>query len=72
MPLSIIKCLVLHRSVNKPQWSYMYNNCRLSVTDDMRDLGVTRSKAKEFSTNAALVVSKAYRSSGALDRGIIR
>ena len=34
----------------------------------MRDLGVTRTKAQEFRTNAALVVSKVYRSSGALLR----
>ena len=31
-------------------------------------LGITRTKAQEFSTNVALVASKAYRSSGALLR----
>ena len=63
--LSIVKCLVLHCGVNNPQWAYKCSNCPLPVTDDLRDLGVTRTKAQEFSTNVALVASKAYRSSGA-------
>ena len=65
-PLSIVKYLVLHCRINNPQWAYTCSNCPLPVTDDMRDLGVSRTKAQEFSINVALVASKAYRSSGVL------
>ena len=68
LPLSIVKCIVLHCSFKNVQWTYTCSNYPLPVTDDMRDLSVTRTKAQEFSTNAALVASKAYRSSGALLR----
>ena len=68
MLLSIVKCLVLHCSINNPQWAYTCSNCPLLITDDMHDLGVTCAKAQEFSTNVALVAPKAYRSSGALLR----
>ena len=54
--------------VNNPQWAYTSSNCTLPLTDDMRDLGVTRKKALEFKTNVALVASKAYRPLGALLR----
>ena len=46
MPSSIVKCLVLHCGVNNPQWAYTSSNCSLPVTDDMRNLGVTRTKAQ--------------------------
>ena len=79
MSLSIVKCLVWRCGIKNPQWAYTSSNCPFPVIDDMRDLGVTHIKAQEFSTNAALVASKAYRSSGALlrsfrssDCGIIR
>ena len=66
MPPSIVKSLMLHCGVNNSQWAYTCSNCPLPVNNDMRDLGVTRTKAQEFSTNAALIASKAYRSSGVL------
>ena len=50
---------MLHCGVDNPQWAYMCSNCPLLVTDDMRDLGVTRTSAQEFRINAALVASKA-------------
>ena len=66
MPLSIVQCLVLQCGVNNPQRAYMCSNCPFPITNDMRDLGVTRAKAQEFSTNVTLVASKAYRASGIL------
>ena len=68
MSLLIANCLMLHCDVNNPQWTYTCSNFPLAVTDNMRDLGVIRTKAQECSTNAALEASKAYRSSGALLR----
>ena len=66
MPLSIVKCPVLHCGVNNPEWADTYSNCPLPVTDDMRDLGFACTKTQEISTNVALVASKACCSSVAL------
>ena len=58
MPSSIVKCLVLHYGVSYPQWAYTCIICPLPFNDNMRDLGVSYTKAQVFSTNAAPVASK--------------
>ena len=67
-PLSIAKFLVLNSGNNNPLWVFVCNNTSLPVTHEIRNLGVTRISAQEFSANAALVAAKAYRTSGALFR----
>ena len=66
LSLSIAKCLVLHCGNNNPRWVFVRGNASLPTTNEMRDLGVTRTAAQEFSTNAAFVAAKAYRASSAL------
>ena len=70
MPLSIAKCLVLQWSNNNPQLVFVCGNALLPTTNELCDLGVTRTAAQKFSANTVLVAAKAYRASGAILRSL--
>ena len=71
LSLNFSKCKVMHFGVNNPCFPYVLDNVKLDNVPDLKDLGVVISKSCSFKEHISLIVSKANRFLGIINRTFV-
>ena len=71
LSLNFSKCKAMHFGLNNPCLSHVLDNVKLGNFSDFKDLGVVISKTCSFKENISLIVSKANRFLGIINRTFV-